>query len=366
MQNFAYEQNPKKWADYYGHQPTTDLFKKYVTVGAKALPRSIFISGKSGIGKTSLVRMLIRSFRCMNRPAASPEPCGTCAACLDLDERIADRSISDVHWIQPGGFNDEDSLKTQVKQALAAGARGQRRTDRPSHDVLWIVFDEWQTFPINIRQEILIRAEVEVPGNNVCYIFMTMQEERLGEEDKAALMRRGVTIRLLPFTDQEVTNFLIQRFSLQQEVAQMIAAKSRGSTGAAIGWYGNIKEQDPAMGLDAASYVLGYARSDHRWLLWQQVQSKDRITTIQETLAVLLKQVEPLELARQLHNDLLTAMDSGPTADQLYASRMLLQYQTHYRNVDLLSYLAHMLGMQLVTKEAVCPTEGTPLGYSNI
>jgi len=368
MRNFAYASNPKVWGDYFGHVEVTNLCKKYVINGARSLPRSLFVSGPSGVGKTALIRLLIRSFRCQNRPADDPNPCGTCPACLDSDERLGDKTFTDVYWNQPGGGEDE-TLYSQVKTSLASAARGQVRTNRPETDVKWVVFDEWQAFPSNIQSEVLLRTELEVPGNNVCYVFLTMQEDRLSEQNKIALMRRGSFFRLLPFSNGDMQRFIAERWpKVSPEVRAMIANRSRGSTGLAVAYYDNICQIDSDLNIDVASYVLGQARNDHRWALWQALNTRQRITTLQESLEFLQTKVEPLELSRQLHQDLLRAMDLNgvPTADQLYASEMLLQYQAHYHNTSLITYLIALMGMNLVTEAAVLATSGVSFGYTSV
>lgn len=364
MHNFPYSQNPKTWEEYQGHPRAKRLFQGYATRGARALPRALFISGSSGTGKTSLVRLLIRSFRCQERVGGNP--CGRCAACTDLDERIADRSLTDVYWIQPGGFNDEDSLRAQVKQALAAAARGQRRTKDATHDVLFVVFDEWQTFPINIRQEVLIRAEVEVPGNNVCYIFVTMQEERLGEEDRTALIRRSTFVKLLPFSKDHLKSFLVNKFpDLLPEVASMIASKSRGSPGLALAYYDNIKQDDPLLSVDSASYILSYANNDQRWALWRALETNARYPQIKELVDFILERVEPLELSRQLTEDILRSA-TIITNDHKHACLVLNQFRTNYRNADITSYLIMLLGMSLVTEAGVYELNQQPPSYTSL
>jgi DNA polymerase III delta prime subunit len=354
MHNFPYSQNPKNWHQYEAQPGIKELCTGYIMRGSKALPRSLFISGPSGIGKTSLVRLLIRSFRCLNRDPDEFEPCGECAACLDNDERISDGTLNDVYWIQPGGFNDEDSLKSRVKQALAAAAKGQTRTEQPENDVLWVVFDEWQTFPINIRQEILIRAEVEVPGNNVCYIFVTMQEDRLGEEDRMALMRRSTMIRFTNFTKPVIKNFLLSRFpGLQLEVADMIANKSRGTIGMALAYYDNIRQRSETLEPLTASVLLGCATAEHRWTLWELLRQQTRFSELHNFLESLSAIIEPLEISRQLLRDILNSIENMPSEDQIYACMVLNQFQHNYRNADIVTHLLMLSEMSIVTKEAV-------------
>jgi hypothetical protein len=360
MHNFPYSELPMFWRNYWGQEHAVALASKWIQSGAKSLPRSIFISGKTGTGKTSFVKLLMRSFRCLDRAADSTEPCGQCAACLDLDERIADRTQTDVYWVQPGGYNDDETLGKQVKTALAAAARGQRRTDRPNQDVLWVVFDEWQNFPINLRQEILIRSELEVPGNNVCYIFITMQEERLTEEDRIALMSRGIPLKFRAFKSQEIQEFL-KRYDLEPEVSNLIAGAANGSLRMAQAYLDSSRSLDPTLGIAAVSKITGMAPDDWRWELWSMLAERVSFLTIKNTLESILEYCDRETLIRQLQTDLLFSIDSFgvPTQDHTFALFCLAQMQTN-SSVDMLGQLGQLIGIKIVCREGVFRNSSVP------
>lgn len=363
MRNFQYDELPKQWQNYYGQGHAVTLASIWIRGGASKLPRSLFISGKSGTGKTSFVKLLMRSFRCLDREPSSYEPCGKCAACLDLDERLADRTQTDVYWVQPGGYNDDETLGKQVKTALAAAAKGHRRTNRPSHDVLWVVFDEWQNFPINLRQEILIRSELEVPGNNVCYCFVTMQEERLTEEDRIALMSRGIPLKFKAFRPEEVAQFLQERYSTEASAANLIATASNGSIRMAQAYLDLAGQLDPTLSISAIAKVTGCAPDSWRWELWQSLQDRIQFVELRRIVSAIQEFVDKDTLVRQMIDDLLYSIDiSGvPTQDQQFALYQLTSLQSGV-SCDPMGYLATLAGIKLVQEAAILRNSTTPYG----
>jgi hypothetical protein len=365
MANFPSEQAPLKWADYYGQPQAKALAETYILGGAAVVDRSILVTGISGTGKTTWVRLLIASLACLDRPDNSIEPCGKCAACLAGDARLRSKN-NDIYWVQPGGLAEE-TINSQVKTALQAAAKGQKHSDRPDKDILWVVLDEFQAFPSDLRQQVLLQSELEIPGNNARFIFITMQEEKLSIEDRMAITRRGEYLRLMPYTDSEITHFLMGRYSLLSlPVAKLIAAASHNSIGLATAYYGSLLKRDPLLTEEVALHLLHLARNSDRWLLWDKLQSRAAFMEIKVLLDNLLKFVEPSKLAAQLQKDILDTADSNKrlSDDQQFAMIQINQFQQHYRTANLLNYLATMQGLSVVKREVVLANAQQMLNYS--
>lgn len=362
MHNHPYTRAPKKWADYYCGSDTNraevDYLKRIVTQGAKALPRSLFITGKSGVGKTSLALLLIRSFRCLNRKDGEYEPCGKCEACRDIDVRLSDRSISGVVWVQPGSYTEE-TLNQSVKNALQAAAKGAANTGDPNRDVLFVVFDEWQEFARNLRQQVLLRTELEVPGNQVCYIFLTMKEEDLAEEDRTALIRRSGSgvIRLGMLDPAAITAFLLANYpDLDQETASILAEGSKGRIGLATALYDSCIEKFESISPEVAAYTAKLAKGEWRWELWELLGKSDYRNTINYTRQ-LLNIVDSEQLCKQMQDDIITsaAMDNHLSEDQIVALNILTQYELKLTNF--VTYVSQLYGKNLVQRGAVVKDE---------
>lgn len=363
MHNHSYAKAPRRWDDYFcgsaANQAEVNYLKRVVTQGVKAIPRSLFIAGKSGTGKTSLALLFIKSFRCLRRKPGEYEPCGECESCKDIDVRLSDRTLSGVVWVQPGAYTEE-TLNQSVKVALQTAAKGAQNTGNPDSDVLFVVFDEWQEFARNLRQQVLLRTEIEVPGNYVCYIFLTMREEDLAEEDRIALIRRSGSgvIRLGTVPEQEITRFLIKNYpDINHESARILAAGSKGRIGLATAIYDSAIQKFDEVTPEVAAYIAQAATDDCRWELWQLLEAGYNYGALISFLKGLLEVgvVSSTQLCQQMQEDILqtAAMTENFTSDQMFALSLLTQYELASKSVNFIAYILQLSKLKLVEQNAV-------------
>lgn len=364
MYNFPAEQLPRTWDDYFWHDAEVAMVKRWIAGAPDTLPQSLFITGPTGVGKTSLALLLLKSIRCLNRPKDWYSPCGECAVCTDeTDMRYADRSTSNIHWIQPGGFTTE-TIDSAVKQALRAANQGPVLSGNPHRDILFIIFDEWHKIKSDLRQQILIRSEVETPHANVMYIFITMQEEDLPEEDRIALSSRGNRIKLLPLTESQIVTYLHTKYNqdggglyphshvLNGAAASLIAQQSRGSLRYADSHISQcmqhangrypITEETVALALKLTTW-------SERLVLWDALRDRrvsfKRLNNIIEQLRM---QSDLLSLVRQLHEDLLVSIDAGPSEEKFVANQLFCQLMMNPRSCPLTAMLLQLRGQDLI------------------
>jgi DNA polymerase III delta prime subunit len=361
MHNHSYAKVPKRWDDYFcgsaANQAEVNYLKRVVTQGVKAIPRSLFIAGRSGTGKTSLALLFIKSFKCLRRKPGEYEPCGECESCKDIDVRLSDRTLSGVVWVQPGAYTEE-TLNQSVKVALQTAAKGAANTGNADGDVLFVVFDEWQEFARNLRQQVLLRTEIEVPGNHVCYIFLTMREEDLAEEDRIALIRRSGSgvIRLGTLPDYEIARFLIKTYpDINHESAQILAAGSKGRLGLATAMYDSAVQKFDEVSPEVAAYIAQAATDHWRWELWQKLQEGYNFQVLISLLKSLLEIVSSTQLCQQMQEDILqtSAMTENFSSDQMFALSLLTQYELASKSVNFVSYILQLSKLKLVEQNAV-------------
>jgi DNA polymerase III gamma/tau subunit len=362
MRNFPAQTAPKCWADYYGQEDAKRVASTFITNGIKANPRSILITGQSGTGKSTFIQLLIKSMRCFNRAPQEVEPCGNCPAC-NQDPRLLTSGLSDVLWVQPGSLT-EGTLESQTKAALQRAAKGHVVTDRPERDILWVVFDEWQRFPRNIRHELLARAEWEIPNNNVCYVFLTMQLDKLPIEEQIAFQWRCACIHLRSFTEKEIKAFLVKRFRMSEESADLVASESQNSLGLAKSHVDSIAKFDPYIREDSVLFHLSFAKDQHRWKLWELVRQRAFYKEMEELMETLETYTHSLRLLRQLKKDIRYSIaNTGPTPAQIEAMRCLHLYQHSYQSNYLPDYLLPIAGLDVVTHSGVFRHGNQNYGY---
>jgi DNA polymerase III subunit gamma/tau len=80
-------------------------------LAARCLPKSLILLGDYGSGKTTLARLIGRAMSCSN--GTDPEPCGTCAGCVDPTLRFMGLmgAVIDI----PGNRFHLDTLKRFVE-----------------------------------------------------------------------------------------------------------------------------------------------------------------------------------------------------------------------------------------------------------
>lgn len=353
MQNFPYSQNPKTWADYYGHEQAVSVARQFLT---QEPIQTLFVSGFPGLGKTAFVLLLIKAARCLNRAPDSMDPCGECANCKQPDPRLGDPKLTDVWWIQPGA-DPNKTLDASVKEATQHAARGQKFTGK-SDDIMFVVFDEFQRVPPHLRQTLFHQAEVKNDALNISYIFITMQEDALDLTELTAFKRRAAQglIQMRPFTQLELYGFLLQRFiDCPAETASLISKNANGSIGSAIALYGSIKDYDTSLSPQVAAKVLSCATNKQRAKIWSMLYNKHRYIEINSYIERLSRVVSLKQLAKQLMDDVLNTVEQigVPDEPKLLAIRLLNQYLANSSNTSLTSYLIQLYGMEIASQQAI-------------
>jgi DNA polymerase III delta prime subunit len=355
MFNFPAQHKPLSWDDYKGHPSEVKRVQRWIAGAPDLLPQSLFVGGSTGVGKTSLISLLIRSIRCQNRVPGEFEPCGHCSSCLQTELRDADRSNSNIHWIQPGGFLG-GTLDSAVKEALLSAEKGPIKTGNPHQDILFLVFDEWHKFASNLRQQVLLKCEVSSPRQNVMFIFITMSEDELPEKDLYALIGRGSRLRLQPFSTEEIASILMSKFSdLNLEAASTIAKFSRNDLRLAFSNYNECKQLDEYVTPESVAHTLKILTPQERLALWGMLESNCFFTTLRGYLESLTSKADPKRIAEQLHEDILTSMDSNLVSKSacISASRLLMQYIYSPYALPLLATLMQLRDMKIIDSEII-------------
>jgi len=81
-QVLARKWRPKTFAELTGQGHVVTALQNALARGR--LHHAYLLTGTRGVGKTTIARILAKSLNCLTH-GVSPTPCGTCAACVDID-----------------------------------------------------------------------------------------------------------------------------------------------------------------------------------------------------------------------------------------------------------------------------------------
>lgn len=349
MLNIPAAFHPTNWEDYFGHERQVRRVMNWASNAPESLPRSIFVSGHSGTGKTTLALLLIKAVHCENRKPGDPNPCNECNSCKSVDARLSDRTFSNVHWVQPGGFNEE-TVQASVKNALLAGAKGPNNSADPSRDVMFLVFDEWHKIDSRSRQQVLIRSEVET-RHNVCYIFITMMADQLPFMDRVALQARCQTINLLPLSTEQIETFLHtkvkpQDSKLTDAAIRVIAENSEGSLRMALSIYGGAKGLDEWVTADVAHETVQSAPGQLRKELWRLIEEGTNAYAVKQKVESILQVCNKDKLVRQLKIDIIKADNA---TNRWEALRLLSAFRSNPNELADIVSMLQVLGVKRVS-----------------
>ena len=240
----------------FGHEDVRrDLAR---AVARDELPGSLLLHGPDGVGRQTLALWLARLMVC-ERPGPDG-PCGDCRSC-----RLAlDLQHPDIHWFfplpRPKGASGPEKLAEALEDARFAEL-AERRADplhRPPPDEpaglylaqIRTLRKRGATRPAMARRQVFIvgNAELLVPqeaSEEAANALLKLLEEPppattliLTAADPEGLLptlrSRLLPVRLRPFSDQRVAEFLHQRAGADPETALRAARLAQGSPGRAL------------------------------------------------------------------------------------------------------------------------------------
>lgn len=263
----------------HGH---ADVRRDLIRVVARdALPGSLLIHGPAGVGRQTMALWLARLLVC-EEPGAEG-PCGDCRSCrmaLDLQH-------PDIHWFfplpRPKGASSPEKLADALEEARYE-ALADRRADPlyqpPADEMAGLFLAQVRTIrrlgvtrpAMGSRQifivgnaELLVPQEaseeaanaflkvLEEPPPATTFILTAMEPEAL----LPTLRSRLLPVRLRPFPESEVRQFMEDRAGASPETARLVARLGQGSIGRALSFL---------PGEDGASHVEEMRTTARDWL----------------------------------------------------------------------------------------------------
>src|SRR5256885_13200617 len=211
-QVIARKWRPQRFDDVVGQQAVTRTLTNALV--SRRLAHAFVFAGPRGVGKTTTARILARALNCVTGP--TPEPCGTCDACVEIAEG---RDI-DVLEIDAATHTQVDNVREVIISGLAiAPVRNRYKV---------LIIDEVHQLSSASFNALL--KSIEEPPPHVVFMMATTELEKIPE---TVLSRSQVyefrTIGTNAIADQLRRIVDAERISASDDSLHLIARDAEGS-----------------------------------------------------------------------------------------------------------------------------------------
>ncbi len=199
-----------------GHQNIVTQLQNAVT--SERVAGAYLFSGEQGVGKETVALYFANLILCEQRTADNA-PCGECRAC----RKIKSGNHPDLRIIRPDGAQIKiDQIRELQQQIFYQPLEGPRK-------IYILANTERMSNPNNPAANALLKTLEEPPAASTLIL--------LTENIESILLTIRSRCQILPFYPmpiEELTEALIDRFSIDKETASAAAILSRGVVGKAI------------------------------------------------------------------------------------------------------------------------------------
>jgi DNA polymerase-3 subunit gamma/tau len=282
---FARKYRPQRFTEIVGQGPIVKTLQNAITTGK--LAQAYLFVGPRGVGKTSTARIFAKALNCYQGPTI--DPCGTCAACLE----IAEGRNLDVLEIDGASNNSVENIRTLRESAAFAPLRGPYKI---------YLIDEVHMLSTAAFNALL--KTLEEPPAHVKFLFATTEAQKL----PATITSRCQRFDLRRLSEKDIATHLLyiaeqEKITLHPEAAQTLA---HGADGALRDAESMLDQAVAFCGTEISAtdvqHIFGFTPRDVMQQLGTALLSKN----IPAVLALITSQSEQGKDLARLLNDLIT------------------------------------------------------------
>ena len=182
--SLAVKYRPRSLADLVGQDHISaqiaGMFNK------KRMPAAIMLHGATGLGKTTVARMIASMVNCKNLDPDTMKPCGQCASCSMSDH-------PDVLELNAADTRGIDDVRTLIQQSKNMPSVGNKRV---------FILDEAHQLTPQASQTLL--KPIEEPPANTLWIICTMSPDKM----LPAIAKRCLSLPVKPVSPELITKRL--------------------------------------------------------------------------------------------------------------------------------------------------------------
>ena len=294
---------PQRFDDVIGQRGTVLTLKNAIASGR--LAQSFIFAGPRGVGKTTTARILARALNCVTGP--TPEPCGTCDACVE----IAQGRDVDVLEIDGATYTGVDDVREVIVEPLAIS---------PMRDRFKIfIIDEVHRISKNAFDALL--KSVEEPPPYVKFMMATTELDKVPDTIRSrSQVFELKTLPLAAIRDQLRSVTKAEKVAIDDGAIALVARSAEGSMRDALSALDQILAftTDKVTAADVST-VLGLIGRDRQFAIVETVADENVAGAFDQAAAVVEAgydlRLVCRELARLARDLMVVRIDPSRLAD---------------------------------------------------
>jgi DNA polymerase-3 subunit delta' len=269
-----------KFADIPGHEDIKDRLRHMVD--NQHIPHALLLEGPAGTGKFSLARALAQYIHCQHRE--NGDSCGRCPSCQqhqtfnnidtiysfpvvkksgspalsndyfkEFCEFITEHPFMDFeHWLTA-----LDNINAQPQIYVDEGAELMRRLNFMARQSDYKIVLLW--LPERFKEETANKMLkiIEEPAEDTLFILVSNNSRLV----LPTIYSRCQPIRVKRYSDEEISNLLVNSYSIDADSAKSIAHLSEGNVNAALGMLSSAKDSSKFLDLFMQLMRKAYQRN---------------------------------------------------------------------------------------------------------